>query len=137
MESVLNDTERLVLDCVRMRLTEKESLSYLMASGYELHRTQFYKIKGKLEGEKLKRLYKIGQYGFVDQHLERIDNLELIVKEMWKNYWKEKNPYRATQILKEIRDTQPYLSSYYEATKYVIDAKGKEDHNISMLGITE
>ena len=69
---------------------------------------------------KLKRLYQIAKYGFEEQHLERIDNCELILKLMWQNAMNEKDPYRSTQILKEILSLQPYLSSYYDTTKEVM-----------------
>ena len=42
---------------------------------------------------------------------------------MWQEYGKEKSPYRRVLILKEIKEIQPYLSSYYEATKMVLGSK--------------
>ena len=128
----VNETERLVKDCLVMRLSEKNSLIYLKNNGHEISPRTFYYTKGKLQNNKLKRLYEIGQYGFVDQHLERIDNLEVISQEMWKQYWKEKNPYKATAILKMIADVQPYLSAYYEATKMVIESNGNRETSVDL-----
>jgi hypothetical protein len=51
---------------------------------------------------KLKRLYHIAKIGFEDQHLERIDNCEIIQKLMWQNAKEEKDPYKRNQILKDI-----------------------------------
>ncbi len=51
------------------------------------------------------------------------DNCELIAKLMWENYLRERSPYRRVLILKEIKELQPYLSSYYEATKMVLGSK--------------
>ena len=65
---------------------------------------------------KLKGLYHIASIGFVDQHLDRIDNTELCLKLMWQNYNEEPDPYKKFQMLKDIILVQPYLS-YYEATK--------------------
>ena len=42
---------------------------------------------------------------------------------MWQEYGKERSPYRRVLILKEIKEIQPYLSSYYEATKMVLGSK--------------
>ena len=42
---------------------------------------------------------------------------------MWEEYNKEKAPWKRVQILKDIVEIQPYLSSIYEATKLVIDDK--------------
>ena len=69
---------------------------------------------------KLKRLYHIASIGFIDQHLDRIDNTELCLKLMWRNYGLEQDPYKKFQILKDIILVQPYLSSYYETTKLII-----------------
>jgi hypothetical protein len=72
---------------------------------------------------KLKRLYHIASIGFVDQHLDRIDNTELCLKLMWENYNQEQDPYKKFQMLKDIILVQPYLSSYYETTKLVMEQK--------------
>ena len=49
---------------------------------------------------------------------------------LWEEYNKEKEPFKRVQILKDIAQIQPYLSSYYEATKYVID-KHKDKKRLS------
>jgi hypothetical protein len=126
----LNYTERIVLETMKMRLGERHALDFLQANGSKISRSHYYRVKATLEESKLKRLHEIGLYGFVDQHLERIDNLELIVKQMWENYWKEKSPYRAVCILEKIVHVQPYLSAYYEATKYVMEKSNSPETNI-------
>ena len=70
---------------------------------------------------KLKRLYNIAKIGFHDQHLDRIDNTEVCLKLMWQNYNKEQDPYKKFQMLKDVIGVQPYLSSYYEATKLIVE----------------
>ena len=134
---MVNDTENLVIQTIRMRLTGKEAVSYLQARGTRISLKHYYKVKGKLDSEKLSRLHEIGQYGFVDQHLERIDNLELVQELLWKNYWKVhlEKPDTALRILREIREIQPYLSAYYEATKHIIQKDhGQGSINLSSLG---
>lgn len=135
---MLNETETLVLQTMRMRLKGRDAINYLSMHGKDITLEHYYRVKGKLDGEKLKRLHEIGQFGFEDQHLERIDNLEIIQELLWKNYWKVHihRPEIAVKILREIREIQPYLSAYYEATKHVIEKKyGEESINISSLGI--
>lgn len=83
----------------------------------------FYREKKKVEEMKLKRLCHIAPIGFVDQHLDRIDNTELCLKLMWKNYNLEQDPYKRFQMLKDIILVQPYLSADYETTKLVIEQK--------------
>jgi hypothetical protein len=136
---MLNDTENLVLQTIRMRLRGKEAISYLQAHGTKITMQHYYKVKGKLDSEKLNRLHEIGQYGFVDQHLERIDNLELVQELLWKNYWKVHlvKPDTALRILREVREIQPYLSAYYEATKHIIQKDhGQGSIHLSSLGST-
>lgn len=133
----MNDTENLVMQTTRMRLTGKEAVSYLQARGTRISVKHYYKVKSKLDSEKLSRLHEIGSYGFVDQHLDRIENLELVQELLWKNYWKVHvvKPDIALRVLREIREVQPYLSAYYEATKHIIQKdNGQGSINLSSLG---
>ena len=135
----MNDTEELVLQTVRMRLKGNDAIVFLQAHGVTISLQHYYKVKGKLDKDKLKRLHEIGQFGFEDQHLDRIDNLELVQELLWKNYWKVHlgKPDVALRILREIREMQPYLSAYYEATKHIIQKEdGKGSINLSSLGTT-
>mgnify|MGYP003659184314 CR=1 FL=1 len=134
---MLNDTETLVLQTIRMRLKGKDALAYLQVHGKDITLEHYYRVKGKIDSMKLKRLHEIG--GFEDQHLERIDNLELVQELLWKNYWKVHmlKPDTALRILREIREIQPYLSAYYEATKHIIQKdNGQGSINLSSLGST-
>ena len=98
--NLLTDRQKTVLETVKMRLTEKESLEYLKDNGFEISDTTLFREKSKLEKMKLKRLYQIAKYGFEEQHLERIDNCELILKLMWQNAMNEKDPYRVLKYLR-------------------------------------
>jgi hypothetical protein len=117
---VLSDTEKMVVHCTIMRLKENEALEYLRDNGREISRMTYYRIKARVEQKKLQRLHEIAKIGFIDQHLERIDQLELIQREMWKNYYLEKSHFKKVVILEKIASVQPYLSAYYEATKMVM-----------------
>jgi hypothetical protein len=59
----------------------------------------------------------------MSQHLERIKQLELIIKEMWLNYNNEENPSKKVIILQTIAQVRPYLSQYYEASKEVMECQ--------------
>ena len=62
--------------------------------------------------------------------MNRIDTCELITRLMWQEYGKERSPYRRVLILKEIKGLQPYLSSYYQTTKMVLESKyGLAEYN--------
>jgi hypothetical protein len=116
-----------------MRLNEKQSLEYLKEVGFTIGPATLYREKRKVEQMKLKRLYRITKIGFQDQHLERIDNYEMGFKMMWKNVLLEKDPYKCNQMIKDILLLQPYLSSYYEATKLVIEDKQQQSEHQEFL----
>src|SRR5215217_1656965 len=117
---MLTERQKAVIETIRMRLSEQQSLEYLKEVGFACSVATFYREKKKVEEMKLKRLYHIASIGFVDQHLDRIDNTELCLKLMWENYNEEQDPYKRFQMLKDIILVQPYLSSYYETTKLVM-----------------
>ena len=122
---MLDDRKKLVIETIRMRLTEKQSLAYLREMGFEISPKTYYNDKRKVESLKLKRLFHIAAIGFEDQHLERIDTYELGFKRMWQNVLLEKDPYKCNSMIKDILLLQPYLSAYYESTKLVIEKQPK------------
>lgn len=69
-----------IIHTMVMKLSEKESMSYLSDRGFKISIPQFYRIKRKIQESKFDCLSLIAKQGFVDQHLERIDQLELINK---------------------------------------------------------
>lgn len=65
----------------------------------------------------------IAKVAYEEQHLERVDRMELIENQMWINYWKEPDRFKKVKILVEIVNIQPYISSYYEATKNLVEGQ--------------
>ena len=128
----LTERQKAVVETMRMRLTEAQALHYLKEEyQYDISDTTWYREKKKINKLKLKRLHLIAAIGFEDQHLDRIDVNEIIEKEMWKNYRECEDRYKRVMILKEIKELQPYISSYYEATKEVVKPARQEDTSIS------
>ena len=130
---LLSDRQKAVIETIRMRLTEKQSLAYLKEMGFDISPKTYYNDKRKVESIKLKRLYHIAKIGFQDQHLERIDVYEMGFKMMWKNVLLEKDPYKCNQMIKDILLLQPYLSAYYESTKLVIEDKQQQSEHQEFL----
>ena len=118
---MLNDRERLVRQCIIQRLKEPEALAYLKANGHEMPKSSYWRIRSNLQATKLKRLYEIGQEGFEDQHLERIDTLEWCHQELVVQYHTEKDPYKKAKIISFIVEIQPYLAGFYDVTRKVIE----------------
>ena len=67
------------------------------------------------------RLYDIAEYGFEQQHINAIDETEAARQKMWENVWKVTDPFRQNIMIQNILNTLPLLSSYYDATKGVIE----------------
>jgi len=109
-----------------MYLNEREALEYLRTYGFEMSRASLYRHKNNLKKRIRERLHIIAAKTFEEQHLERIDELELIKKKMWEDHGEERSPYRRVMILREIKDVQRYISAYYEATEDFVDNKKVE-----------
>ena len=116
---------------MRMRLTRAEAIAYMKGQGYPMAETTYGKIKAYLKRTQLARLHYIAAIGFEQQHLERIDTCELMAKLHWQNYHLETNPYKKSMILREIRELQPYISTYYDLTRAVIERNGQQVNNTS------
>ena len=121
MSNMLSDTDKAVIETIRMRLTTDQALQYLKDNEFPLSRASYFRLKKNLEEKKLKRLYEIAKIGFQDQHLETIDQYEMGFKMMWQNVLRERDPYKQNSMIKEILLLKPYLSAYYEATKYIVE----------------
>ena len=120
--SVNNTTIRpFVIQTMVMKLSETESLQYLDKKGFKISRDSFYRIKRNIQQSRFDRLNLIAKHGFVDQHLERIDQLELINSEYWKLYRETKDTFKKALILEKIAELQTYISPYYDASRYILE----------------
>jgi hypothetical protein len=110
-----------------MRLSEKESMQYLGDRGFKISVQHFYRLKKNIQQSRFDRLSLIAKSQFVDQHLERIDQLELINQEMWSLYRNEKDNFKRVLILEKIAELQTYISPYYDASRYVMEQSIKNN----------
>jgi hypothetical protein len=123
-----------IIQCIIMRLSEEVSINYLKDRGFKISTQYFYKLKKSIKETRFDRLSLIAKSQFVDQHLERIDQLELVNQEMWKCY--RNKDYKALDALLKIAELQTYISPFYQASMYVMeksiqDDKEKRDQSIS------
>lgn len=139
--STNNTIQPFIIQTMVMRLSEKESLEYLKGKGYTISHDTFYRYKRKIKQSRFDRLSLIAKEGFVDQHLERIDELELINQEYWKLYNAEKGNMNQDLILEKIAELQTYISPYYDASRYVMEQsiksnnEAKENQSVSVLEV--
>jgi hydrogenase maturation factor HypF (carbamoyltransferase family) len=120
-KNIINDRQQVVIETMRLRLSEKQALVYLKSQGFDIHPATYYRDKAKVEKTKLQRLYQIAAVGFEDQHLETIEELKLAFKMLWANVLRERDPYRQSSMIKDLIMLKPYLSAYHEATKLIIE----------------
>lgn len=118
--------EPYIIDCVCMNMKEDQALDYLSSNGYDISRAEYYRLKNEVKESSQQRLNLIASTEFLSQHLERIDTLRTILKEMWANYHNCKDPLKRVQILEKIEENQLYLSSYYDSTQYVMQQAAKK-----------
>jgi DNA repair ATPase RecN len=111
-----------------MRLSEKESLSFLKDNGFGISANHLYRLKRQIQESRFDRLSLIAKHGFVDQHLERIDQLELINKEYWKLYGETKDTFKKALILEKIAELQTFISPYYDASRYILEKSIKSNN---------
>ncbi|RPJ25083.1 MAG: hypothetical protein EHM25_13805 [Nitrosopumilales archaeon] len=121
-----------VIECMCLHISEKESLSYLKDRGFTISRAEFYRLKKEVQESTQERLNLIASKEFLTQHMERIDTLRVILKEMWLNYHIENNPSKKVQILEKIEQNQVYLSSYYDSTRYVLQRAANKKVKITV-----
>ena len=112
--------EPYVIHCMIMRLTDAESLQHLTELGFKIKQRKLSEVKKQIKDSRYERLRFIAQEGFIDQHLERMAQLELVNLEMWKQY--RAGNYRATDILRAIAEVQYNLSQFYDSTKQVMES---------------
>lgn len=128
-ETKTTGIEPYIIDCMAMNLHENQALKYLDDNGFDISRAEFYRLKNEVKESTEERLNLIASKEFLSQHLERIDTLRTILKEMWANYHIEKNPTKRVQILEKIEENQLYLSSYYDSTRYVLQQATQQKQN--------
>ena len=127
----LNDSEILVMQTIIMKLNEPESLAWIRSHQTSRQKPMeirtFYRIKGKLKSLTDKRKFDLQKQGLWEQHLERIDQLETILKFSWQNYHRANDPIKKQRILDSIVSIQPLLSVYYSASQEVIETDANKN----------
>ena len=116
-----NERIEYVIHCMIKRFSDKEALAYLRGVGYEMSSVTYWRYRKKILDNRFKRIAEIADHELIDQHLERIDELLLIKKEMWSRYHLENSNSKAFEMLVDLANIQPAISQYYAATHKVIE----------------
>ena len=121
MLSILSDSQKAVVDTITMKLKLPHALEYMQHVGHKMSERTYYRQKKQIEELKHDRMHFIAKVAYEEQHLERLDRMELVESLMWLDYHKEKDPLKRVKILTHIVNIQPFISSYYEATKTLVE----------------
>jgi hypothetical protein len=119
------------MQTIVMKLNEQESLAWIRSHQTSRQKPMevrtFYRIKGKLKSMADKRKFDLQKQGLWEQHLERIDQLETILKFSWQNYHRTNDPLNKQRILESITSIQPLLSAYYGASQEVMESDANKN----------
>lgn len=116
------ELEQLVMRCIVMRFTEKESLAYIEAQYKPLLSSSYYNIKKTVQANLITKGYEIAsEDGFFEEHLMRIESLKTVEKELWVTYHKETHNLSQAVILEKIQNIQVFLASANDYTRVIIN----------------
>ncbi|HVD06953.1 MAG TPA: hypothetical protein VNB67_00790 [Nitrososphaeraceae archaeon] len=128
--SINNTIRPFIIQTTVMKLSENESIQYLQDKGFKISRDSFYRLKKKIQQSRFDRLNLIAKTQFVDQHLERIDQLEFVNLEYWKLYRETKDTFKKALILEKIAELQTYISPFYDASMYVMQKQVESNKQV-------
>jgi len=120
--SSLTDSEKAIVDTITMNLHIRQSLQYLANAGFKMSERSYYRYKKRVQELKWERLTYVANT-FTEQHLQRLDKLQLIEKLMWSHHESEKSPVNKVKILESIVKMQPFLSAYMDVTRNVMEGR--------------
>ena len=97
-----------------------QALSCIKAlTNQEITEGTMQRLRKRLRNKVDSQIYSIAM-NMREYHMHTLFELDLIKKEMWKNYELETQPIKKTSILNSIRDMIPYITAYIEATQQLV-----------------
>ena len=121
MKTSISDRQKVVLETMYKHYTNDQALEFVRAQGYNITERTLQRDRKVIKKSALPRLYQIAKIGFEDHFVSRIEKLDLIEKEMWKNYNEITDPYKRILSLERIANVQPIISAYYDSSRYVLE----------------
>ncbi|MGD1835018.1 MAG: hypothetical protein ACPKQO_04785 [Nitrososphaeraceae archaeon] len=119
-----DETKQYVIECMIKRLPEQEALKYLKDKDCEMSHATYWRKRKNILKNRFKRIKEILDHELIDQHLERIDELRLIKKEMWSRYENEQDNAKAFNMLIDysllsIRGSLLFYSQLFYTHRYI------------------
>lgn len=126
---MLSDLELCILSTKAMHFTGEEAIAHLKKHGHDIPLSTYYRMLENISFEARKRAYHIAK-NFLEEHINTIDELEKMKKEMYADVKAESSPFNRVKMRATIAETMlPYISTYREATKKIIQEVKKEIDN--------
>ena len=135
MKTTLNDRQKLVLECVYKQYSLKQSLDYLKQEGFNVTERTLTRDKSFIKKNSLLRLYQLAKVDFRSFHQETKEELEVIKKEMWKNYNEIQDPYKKILAAERIANLIPIISAYTDTARYVLEKSDTNKEPVQTLSI--
>jgi hypothetical protein len=104
-----------------MNLSAEKAMAYLKEYEFEMSIRTYQREKAKLKKMQSKRFFQIAQVGFEKMHMDVNDDLVTARNLLWKAHNEAKNPLHRAIILEKIINVLPYLTSFYESTRELIE----------------
>jgi hypothetical protein len=101
--------------------TTLQTLQILEEKKFKITDRTLRREKSIIREKNLKKLYQLAKVDFHDQHIQRIQKLMYIEREMWNNYEQIIDHYKKNLALERIANLQPILSAYTDTIRYVME----------------
>ena len=126
------DKDDLVLYTKAMGMKGEDAVKYCKDRGYTCTLSTYRKRAKRVETDTLARLHTIAK-NLRLHHVQRLDQLHAIQAELWENYHLAEEMPHKISILRELREIQVYISSYYAATQSVMETAVKDGKSLPVL----
>ena len=121
MKTILTDRQKIILETVYKQFSNKQALAYLREQGYDITERTLQRDRNFIKKNSLLRLYQLAKVDFRSFHQERKEELEMIKREMYKNYNLITDPYKRILAIERITNIIPIISAYEDTAQYVLE----------------
>lgn len=135
MKTSLNDRQKLVLECIYKQYSIKKSLEYLQQEGFDVSDKTLQRDKNFIKKNSLLRLYQLAKIDFRTFHQEHKEEIEMLKREMYKNYEKIIDPYKRILAIERIANLIPIISAYEDTAQYVIEKSNTNKEPIQTIPV--
>jgi hypothetical protein len=102
-------------------MSPAEAIAYIRSRNVTIGERTYFKYKSEIEKQTWDRAKDIAKGGLLEQHIQRIDNLETIEHEQWISLNMERRPSQRSMILERIAVLQPYITAMYDSTRMIME----------------